>query len=141
MFSTSASASEVRSSASRTSAGIVGMPGRLRGAPAALARDQLPAGADAAHEHGLDDAVLAHALDELGEALLVDARARLARVRRDLIDGNLAQRAVRARLRLAEQEREALAEPASGRCAIHVRRPPGQGGSRRPRCASWGRTA
>ena len=81
MFSTSASASDVRSSASRTSAGTVVRPAacaaRQRRSPA-ISSQPLP---DAAHEDRLHDAVAAHALDELGEALLVDARARLARVR------------------------------------------------------------
>jgi len=79
----------------------LGQPGPLRGAPAALAHDQLvPAGPDRADDHGLQQADLSDRLGQLVEGVLVEAASRLPRVRgdrgdRDLLvagPGDLAQR-------------------------------------------------
>ena len=79
--------SAVSSSMSSTSAGIVGLPGDLRGAPAALAGDELePAVVDGPEQDRLEDAVLADGRGELLEGRLVERQARLLRVGLDAVD-------------------------------------------------------
>ena len=79
--------SAVSSSMSSTSAGIVAMPGDPRGAPAALAGDQLVAAVvERADEDRLEDAVLADRRGQLVERRLVEGQARLLRVGVDVVD-------------------------------------------------------
>ena len=63
--------------------------GALRGAPAALARDDLEAVADLADDDRLDDAVGLDGLRQLLEPRVVDVPARLEIVRRETIDVGL----------------------------------------------------
>ena len=75
----------VSSSSSSTSAGIVVEPGLLRGAPAALAGDELVAvRAERPDEDRLEDAVLADRRRELVERVGVEDHPRLLRVRLDV---------------------------------------------------------
>ena len=67
--------------------------GALRGAPAALAGDDLEAVADAADEDRLNHAVRADRLRELFEPRFVDVRARLARIGHEQIEIDLASAA------------------------------------------------
>ena len=98
MFSTSASASDVRSSASRTSAGTRRQPGRLRGAPAALAGDQLPAVAAGSRTSSGCTMPSRRTLSTSSAKRSSSMRARGWRgFGRDLLDRDLAQRAAATR--------------------------------------------
>ena len=87
--------------------------GRLaRGAPAALAGDQLVAALrPRPHDDGLDQTLGADRVGEPGGRLVLEAAARLARVRMDL--ARAAGARARARRRAADQHLEAAAEAAA----------------------------
>ena len=92
MFSIRAISSDSRSSCGATTAGSEFQARELRGAPAALAGDQLVGAARArADEHRLQDAALLDRLRQRDQRLLVEALARLARVRGDQLDRQAAQ--------------------------------------------------
>ena len=91
-----------------------GVAGVARGAPAALAGDQLvAAGAPRAHEERLDDALPLDGLREPGAGLAVEALARLARVRVDRVDRQLEQLGRRG-IVSADENLEAAAEASAG---------------------------
>ena len=101
--------------------GNLGQAREPRGAPAALARDDLIiAGAEPPHGQRLQDAVLADRVRQLVERRVVEALARLVGVALDLRDGEALQIFARigAQRRVAQQRAEALAKPM--RCVSHV---------------------
>ena len=137
MFSTIAASSDEASSRRSTIAGSTGEPGALRRAPAALAGDQLVAAALArAHEDRLQHAVLGQRRGQRVERRLVEAPARLRRVRLDELDRDVAQLRAIAVLSGYLQDR---GEAASHAAFSHVRPPPWPGRSTRPLRRSAGR--
>lgn len=68
-----------------------------RGTPAPFAHDELevasskPFGRDPSHDDRLEDADLADRVHELGQLVLVEDRARLARVRADVVERDLGE--------------------------------------------------
>ena len=92
MFSISASSSDPAwSSASSTSAGIVASPASCGSAPAALAGDELVPVVDRPHDHRLQHPSLADRVRQRGQRRLVEALARLSRVRMDLAERDVAK--------------------------------------------------
>ena len=92
MFSISASSSEAASSRSRTMAGTVVEARQPRGAPAALAGDQLEGPARSrADQHRLEHSPLAQRVGEGGQAVLVEAAPGLVGVGLDRVEGERAQ--------------------------------------------------
>ena len=95
-------------------------PGQLRGAPAALAGDQLVrAAGDRAQQDGLEHAALAQRAGERDQRRLVEAPARLPRVRPDQVDRHLAELGVRRpvlvrRRRRSQDRREPAAHTPAG---------------------------
>ena len=118
MFSISASSSDAASSCGRTTAGTVLEPGELRGAPAALAGDQLvrPPGIGRTST-GCRTPRSGSELGQRAQRLLVEALARLARVGRDQLDRDLAQLArSRGRRRVAARPRRRGSPRGRGPC-------------------------
>ena len=119
--------------------------GLLRGAPAALAGDQLVAAVgQGADEQRLDDAAALDRGGEAGQRLGVEAGARLVRVRLDQLDRQLAQLAgVAGRGALGQDRRQAAADAALPlplpAALATARQLPGQRLGRRRRRARRGR--
>ena len=126
--------------------------GEPRGAPAALTGDQLVLVADGPHEDGLQDAVFADAVGELGERILLVREAGLGGVGKDALDrhftdlrvcgpgldqGDDARTEIGAD-RLVEEPMDVL--PQDGALASQVRSPPVQGRGRHAPRSSWRRT-
>ena len=99
--------------------GHFGKTGDARGAPAALARDDLiVAGRKAADRQRLDNAVLADGIGQILQSLFIEVAARLIGVGFDLRDGEIeVVGRVGAQGGVAQQRAEPLAEPAV--CICH----------------------
>src|SRR5207248_377680 len=84
--------------------------GLARRTPAPLARDQLVAALEPRPQHdGLDDALHADRVGETHRGLVVEPLARLARIRVDVLDGDMRELRLEA---AADQHLEAAAETA-----------------------------
>ncbi len=108
-----ANSSVWRSSLARTIAGTVGRRKRRAGAPTPLACDQLVAVAAAPYDDRHQHAVLRDRRFQFVERGGVESLARLIRIGRNRLDGDLADHFLRARNRdggLAEQRAEAAAQ-------------------------------